>query len=107
MSGLDVLGAFAALAVVAGGLGAMFKVMRVIGRIGQLLEAQLTPNGGGSLVDKVNKIPHLQTTIDRNHEEAMTQWKTLHLADEEISRQLARGDERFRAIEKRIEEVAR
>jgi len=70
------------------------KALSTASRIAQLLEAQLQPNGGGSLVDKVNK-------IQPNHEAAETHWKALEVNQTAMKREMADG---FRAINRRLEE---
>ena len=75
------------------------RIVRKLDAIDELTAAQLKANGGGSLVDKVNKLVVLSANVDairdqlgRNHEEAKRQWQTLHDKDDGI-------DERLRAIE--------
>lgn len=55
-----------------------------------LIQAQLNPNGGGSLMDKVNRIAP-------NHAEAQHHWTT-------IEKRLDEGDKRFATLEAAIKE---
>ncbi len=91
----------AGLVVLAAAMGVFWhkKVKPVV----DIITAQLRPNGGGSLLDKVNR-------IDPNHEEARGHWKTLEMADEtlsqslrEINVRLARGERRFSRIEDKLD----
>lgn len=75
------------------------RIVHKLDAIDELTAAQLRANGGGSLVDKVNKLVVLSANVDairdqlgRNHEEAKRQWQGLHEKDDGI-------DERLRAIE--------
>lgn len=44
-----------------------------------IISAQMTANGGGSLVDKVARIPHIEQAVENNHQSAEQHWR--HLAE--------------------------
>ncbi len=90
-------------------VGGAWKALRVLSSIQKLIDAQLKTNGGGSLVDKANRIPSLTAIVQSNHSEALHHWKTLEAQSEdtsrsisEIKRELWSGSERMERIEGRI-----
>lgn len=60
------LGSVGSIAIIAG-LG--WRVLSVIQALNEVLQAQLTEDGGGSLVDKVSRIPELELLVKNNHKE--------------------------------------
>ena len=81
-------------------LWAYRRVLRPIHKavmaMSEIVEAQLTPNHGSSLVDRVARIAP-------NHEAAETHWKALALSQNETKLEVKRLTERLDLIESREE----
>ncbi len=64
------------------------EVIETVGAMNKVADAQLTENGGGSLVDKVNKtweaVPIIQKTVVNNHAEAKTRWTSLDRLEADV-----------------------
>lgn len=69
-------------------VGQSRDLLEGIGAVKALADAQLTENGGGSLVDKVNKtwadLPKLQETVENNHAEARDRWSSLDRLETDV-----------------------
>ena len=90
------LGFLTALVVAAGWM--YRKVLRPVHKavmaMSDIVEAQLTPNHGSSIVDRVAQIAP-------NHLAAETHWKQLELSQKEIKLEVLRLTERLDLIESR------
>jgi hypothetical protein len=53
------------------------EVFRVQASASKIINAELTPNGGGSLLDKVARIPQIEERLLQNHIQAEDHWTTL------------------------------
>lgn len=67
-------------------MGTAFIYKKFLGPIGRLVQAQLSENGGGSLVDKVNK---LITETPANHALAEQHWTRLEETQKVIAKDLS------------------
>ena len=88
---------FIAIVTVIGFLGVVYhKVLKpfieVQNAAADLIRAQLTKNSGSSLLDKVDSNIR---KLNENHEESIKHWKTLQIADSELST-------RMQSLEKKI-----
>lgn len=86
----DLIIAFAA--VVAAVVGLHRKLVRPfmvkVEAMAAVVEAQLTANGGGNLVDKVSRIPVIETLVRDNHKVAEQHWTDLENRVEIVEKRL-------------------
>ena len=64
--------------------------LRKVEAMSILVSAQMTENGGGSLVDKVSRIPHLEKAVSDNHLAAEKRWTNLEGGIEDLSRRVTK-----------------
>src|SRR6185312_14720558 len=64
-------------------------VRRYLIPLSRLIQAQLNPNGGGSLVDKVNRILPNQEEARANHQEAQRHWEALEFGQTALSKEIS------------------
>lgn len=68
---------------------------------GRIIHAELTRNGGSTLLDKVSRIPAIEAKLDSNIEDAERQFKTLGNETHEIKTSLQDINRRVLAVEER------
>lgn len=54
----------------------------------RIINAELQANGGGSLVDKVNRIPGIESRLDAHIEETQTHFQAIELKCDELAKGL-------------------
>jgi len=82
--------------------GAVVDVVQMQLAAGRIINAELVTNGGGTLLDKVNRIPAIETTIRLNIERNEAQAVRL---EHEIFRNHAEALGHWRAIYDRLERL--
>lgn len=61
-----------------------------ISALSDLITEQMKENGGGNLVDKVNRVPHIEELIRNNHKIAEGHWRSLESSNKELSRRVGK-----------------
>jgi len=97
-------------------VGTLVTVLAALGALGYfralniLVQAQLHPNHGGSLLDLVRLIPLLRKAVDdlrelvvANHEEGKQEWAGLHDEDGELVRRMDRFDQIVKDFQRALE----
>lgn len=62
--------------------------LRKVEAMSELVTAQMTANGGGNLIDKVNRIPYIEEKVDENHRIAQEHWNLLENKIESVEKKL-------------------
>lgn len=65
-----------------------------IAAMSDLVTAQMVENGGGSLIDKVNRIAHVEKAVEDNHIAAETHWKGIEKNMEAIDSRVKRVEQK-------------